>query len=190
MSFLYRFKPQKDKHLKSIAVRLNSVGITANIVTVLGLYLALGSGFLAYYSHLGAALVFFAVSAACDALDGSLARVSNTRTEFGLYFDGIADRFSELFFVVGAVLGANVPSTALVVVAGAFVLLFARAYGHTKKSGVVPTTFGRPERLLLLVVGVLLPTPLNTVCFVAAGLCCIFSAAQVVVRGTGQKTAV
>ncbi len=80
----------------------------------------------------------------CDALDGSLARASNKRTEFGLYFYGIADRFSELFFVIGAVLGANVPPSAFVVVEGAFTLLFARAYSHAQKCGTTPTTFGRP----------------------------------------------
>ena len=81
---------------------------------------------LAYYDHLYAGLTFFAASAACDAVDGSIARASNRATEFGLYFDGVADRFSELFFVIGAVLGAHVPLSAFIVVRGAFALLLAR----------------------------------------------------------------
>ena len=183
MSLLYRFKPQKDKYLRSIAARLGGAGITANEVTALGLCLALGSGLLAYRGHLYAGLGFFAASAVCDALDGSLARASNKQTEFGLYFDGIADRFSELFFVIGAVLGANVPPSAFVVVGGAFALLFVRAYGHEQKWGATPTTFGRPERLAFLIVGVLCPTPINTLLFVAAGLCCVFSCAQILAHG-------
>jgi archaetidylinositol phosphate synthase len=84
MGLLYRFKPQKDAYLRSIAVRLGGAGITANEVTALGLCLALGSGLLAYRGHLYLGIVFFASSALCDALDGSLARATNKRTEFGL----------------------------------------------------------------------------------------------------------
>ncbi len=164
-------------------MQLDDSGITANEVTTLGLCLALGAGLLAYYGHLYAGLTFFVASAACDALDGSLARALDRATEFGLYFDGVADRFSELFFVIGAVLGAHVPPSAFIVVGGAFALLLARAYGHRHHWGTVRTTFGRPERLALLIVGVLCPTPINTVLFVAAGLCCVFSSAQIFARG-------
>ncbi len=122
-----RFKPLKDSYLSSITAQLDGAGFTANEVTALGLCLALGAGLLAYYGHLYAGLALFAASAVCDALDGSLARASKTGTEFGLYFDGVADRFSELFFVVGAVLGAHVPSSAFVVVGGGFALLLARS---------------------------------------------------------------
>jgi CDP-diacylglycerol---glycerol-3-phosphate 3-phosphatidyltransferase len=183
MSLFYRFKPQKDSYLRAIDVQLDHAGITANGVTALGLCLALGAGLLAYYGHLYAGLTFFVASAACDALDGSLARALDRATEFGLYFDGVADRFSELFFVIGAVLGAHVPPSAFIVVGGAFALLLARAYGHRHHWGTVRTTFGRPERFPLLIVGVLCPTPINTVLFVAAGLSCVFSSAQIFARG-------
>ena len=109
MSLLYRSKPKKDSYLRSITARLGGAGITANEVTALGLCLALVSGLLAYRGHLYLGIVCFAASAVCDVLDGSQARASNKRTEFGLYFDGIADRFSELFFVTGAVLELMCP---------------------------------------------------------------------------------
>jgi phosphatidylglycerophosphate synthase len=92
---------------------------------------------------------FFVASAACDALDGPLARALDRATEFGLYFDGVADRSSALFFVIGAALGAHVPPSAFIVVGAAFALLLARAYGHRHHWGTVRTTFGRPERLAL-----------------------------------------
>jgi phosphatidylglycerophosphate synthase len=183
MSKLYRFKPQKDRYLSSITSQLACAGVTANEVTALGLCLALGAGLLAYYGHLYAGLTLFAASAVCDALDGSLARASKMGTEFGLYFDGIADRFSELFFVGGAVLGAHVPSSAFVVVGGSFALLLARIYGYAHHWGAVSTTFGRPERLVLLVAGVLCPAPINTLLFIVAGLFCVFSSVQILARG-------
>jgi len=182
MSLLYRFKPQKDAHVKSIAIGLASIGITANKITAFGLCLALCAGFVAYSGFLYAALVLFSGSALCDALDGSVARASGEQTEFGLYFDGVADRFSELFFVGGAVLGLNAPPSAFAVVGGAFLLLFARVYAHAQNCGAMATTFGRPERLLLLVAGLLCPPPFNAILFVAAALGCVFSAVQIVAR--------
>ena len=131
-------------------MQLDDSGITANEVTALGLCLALGAGILAYYGHLYVGLTIFAASAVCDAVDGSLARASNRATEFGLYFDGVADRFSEPFIVIGADLGAHVPPSAFIVVGGAFALLLARAYGHRHHWGTVRTKFGRPERFPLL----------------------------------------
>jgi len=187
MSLLYRFRPQKDSYLRSITARLGGAGITANEVTALGLCLALVSGLLAYRGNLYLGIVCFAASAVCDVHDGSLARASNKRTEFGLYFDGLADRFSELFFVIGAVLGANVPASAFIVIGGAFTLLLARAYGHAQKWGATPTAFGRPERLTLLIAGILCPTPVNTLLFIAAGLCCVFSSAQILVHGNSVQ---
>jgi phosphatidylglycerophosphate synthase len=190
MSLFYHFKPLKDRYLRLIAIRLTSSGVTANKITAFGLCLALCAGFVAYSGYLYAALVLFSASALCDALDGSLARLSSEQTEFGLYFDGMADRFSELFFVGGAVLGAHAPPSGLAVVAGAFLLLFARMYGHTQYCGTVATPFGRPERLTLLVAGLLSPHPLNIILFVAAALGCVVSAAQVVARTRTMKPAI
>ncbi len=187
MSLLYRFKPQKDRYLTVLAVHLASVGVTANEVTALGLCLALGAGIAAYNGLLYSGMALFVASALCDVLDGSLARTARKRTEFGLYFDGVADRFSEFFFVVGVVLGARVSSSASIVVAGAFLLLFARIYGYKKRCGPIPTTFGRPERLVFLVGGILCPAPLSTLLFVTAGLCCIVSAVQIVARKPTSK---
>lgn len=104
-------------------------------------------------------------------------------TDFGLYFDGVAHRFSELFFVSGAVLGAYIPLSAFVAVVGGLALLLARIYGHAHRCRVVSITFGRPERLALLVAGVLCPAPFNTLIFIIAGLCCVFSSVQILARG-------
>jgi len=187
MSLFYRYKPHKDTILLYVATRLNRAGVTPNQITALGLCLAFSSGLAALRGHLYAGIILFAIAAFCDALDGSVARGANRATEFGLYFDGISDRFSELFFVVGAVLGAGMPPSAFLVIGGAFTLLFARIYGRTHGRGPVFTTFGRPERLVLLIAGALSPAPLNTVLFVAAALCCVVSSAQILVLGRSRR---
>jgi phosphatidylglycerophosphate synthase len=187
MSLFYRYKPHKDTILLYVVTRLDRAGVTPNQITALGLCLAFSSGLAALRGHLYTGIILFAIAAFCDVLDGSVARGANRATEFGLYFDGISDRFSELFFVVGAVLGAGVPPSAFLVIGGAFTLLFARIYGRTHGRGPVFTTFGRPERLVLLIAGALSPAPLNTVLFVAAALCCVVSSAQILVLGRSRK---
>ena len=189
MSLFYRYKPHKDTILLYVATRLDDAGVTPNQITALGLCLAFSSGLAALSGHLYTGLILFAIAAFCDALDGSVARGANRATEFGLYFDGISDRFSELFFVFGAVLGADVPPSAFFVIVGAFTLLFARIYGQTHGKGPIFTTFGRPERLALLIAGTLSPAPLNTVLFLAAALCCVISSAQILALGwsRGEK---
>jgi CDP-diacylglycerol--glycerol-3-phosphate 3-phosphatidyltransferase len=184
---LYRYKPHKDTVLLSVATRLDRAGVTPNQITALGLCFAFSSGLAALRGHLYTGIILFAIAAFFDVLDGSVARGANRSTEFGLYFDGIADRFSELFFVVGAVFGAGVPPSAFFVIGGAFTLLFARVYGRAHGRGPVFTMFGRPERLALLVVGILSPAPLNTVLFVAAALCCVISSAQILALGRFRR---
>ncbi len=125
MSLFYRYKPHKDAVLLRVATRLGRAGVTPNQITAIGLCLAFSSGLAALRGLLYIGIILFAVAVLCDALDGSVARGTNRGTEFGLYFDGISDRFSELFFVVGAVFGAGVPPSAFLVIGGAFTLLVA-----------------------------------------------------------------
>ena len=188
MSLFYRYKPHKDAVLLRVATRLDRAGVTPNQITAIGLCLAFSSGLAALRGHLYIGIILFAVAVFCDALDGSVARGTNRGTKFGLYFDGISDRFSELFFVAGAVFGAGVPPSAFLVIGGAFALLFARVYSRTHGRDHVFTTFGRPERVALLIAGILSPAPFNTVLFVTAALCCVISSAQILALGPSRST--
>ena len=187
MSLFYRYKPHKDAVLLRVATRLDRAGVTPNQITAIGLCLAFSSGLAALRGHLYIGIILFAVAVFCDALDGSVARATNRGTEFGLYFDGVSDRFSEFFFVAGAVFGAGVPPSAFLVIGGAFTLLFARIYGRMHGRDHVFTTFGRPERVALLIAGILSPAPFNTVLFIAAALCCVISSAQILASGPSRS---
>ncbi len=177
MSWLYRFKPLKDKALQPACRVLRAAGVTPNMVTAAGLALSAGAGLLALSGHLYAGIVLFLAGAGLDALDGSLARIGGRGTEFGRYFDSLADRASELAFVAGAVAG-GAPPTALAVVAGSLILLGTRHYVHSKGLSSDAAMFGRPERLALLVIGLLSPAPYHTVLFLVAGVLCLVASAQ------------
>jgi phosphatidylglycerophosphate synthase len=182
MSMLYAYKPQKDRALRSVSLVLRSAGITPNMVTAAGLLLSVAAGLLAASGHLYAGIVLFLVGACLDAFDGSFARACGLSTEFGRYFDSACDRLSELAFVAGAFAG-GAPATAFLVIGGSLVLLASRVYNHRKGLDSNAAMFGRPERLALLVTGLLCPAPLDTVLFVVAGLLGLVSSAQALASG-------
>jgi hypothetical protein len=47
--------------------------------------------------------------------------------------------------------------------------------------------FGRPERLAILILGLLAPAPYNTILFAIACALCLVSTAQVLSSGTARK---
>ncbi len=186
MSLFYAYKPEKDRILHSVSQILLKAGLTPNMVTVAGLFICTIAGLLAMFGHLYVGILLFIFGACLDAVDGSFARACGLCTEFGRYFDSICDRLSELVFVLGAILG-GAPATALVVVGGSYVLLVTRIYNHRKGLRSDAAMFGRPERLTLLIVGLLCLAPYNTLLFITAGLLCLISSAQVLVSGIGVK---
>lgn len=186
MSLLYAFKPRKDALLESVCGSLISAGVTPNMVTAAGLLLAVASGLLAGSGHLYAGLFLFLSAACLDALDGSLARLSGRCSEFGRYFDSFSDRCAELVFIAGAVAGGASP-WALLVAAGSLLLLWVRVYNHLRGLDSDAAMFGRPERLALLVAGLLVPTPYGVALFVAAGCLSLVSAVQALASGLRGK---
>lgn len=182
MSMLYAFKPQKDRLLHSLSGALLAAGITPNMVTGAGLLISALAGFLALSGHLYAGIILFMGGACLDAFDGSFARACGLNTEFGRYFDSFCDRGSELVFVAGAI-GGGAPASALVVIAGSFVQLGSRIYNHRRGLSSDVAMFGRPERLALLVTGLLSPAPYGMVLFIVAGFLCLVSSAQALSHG-------
>jgi phosphatidylglycerophosphate synthase len=182
MSWLYAFKPQKDRALYSASRILLAMGVTPNMVTAAGLLLSVVSGLLAMSGHLYAGIFFFIVGACLDAVDGSFARACGLSSEFGRYFDSICDRLSELVFIAGAVIG-GVSASAFAVIAGSMFLLASRIYNHRKGLNSNAAMFGRPERLALLIAGLLSPAPYNTALFLVAGFLCLISSGQILASG-------
>ena len=186
MSMLYALKPLKDRALNKVSIALLSAGITPNMVTAAGLLLSIIAGLLAAAGHLYAGILVFILGACLDAVDGSFARACGLTTEFGRYFDSLCDRSSELVFIAGAVIG-GVSQAALAVIAGSMLLLAARIYHHRKGLNSNAAMFGRPERLALLVVGLISPAPFNTALFLVAGFLGLISSCQILASGLRHK---
>lgn len=169
--FLYR--------LGSLAHRC---GITPNVMTTAGLCLGLASGVLFAFRQTHFALAFGFLSVFCDALDGTIARKFNMQTQFGLVFDSVADRSSELAVVLGALTGGIIQPLGVVAVVGSTALFLLRAVSHRRGLDTDYVLFGRVERVSFIFLGLIVPfVEVSTFCFVIAGAFGLFSSVQIIV---------
>ncbi len=150
------------------------LGLTPNILTVAGVILNLGVALVIAFGdpRLGGALLL--VASAFDMLDGAVARASGLTTNFGGFLDSTLDRYSEALVFGGVLIylldtddwqvGAILVFLATV---GALLISYARARaeatGYKASVGLV----ARPERVIVLALGLLIGQPIWALWFLA-----------------------
>jgi CDP-diacylglycerol--glycerol-3-phosphate 3-phosphatidyltransferase len=144
-----------------IGVVLARVGLTADILTVFGLVLAVGVVPLVLGGHFLWAVLLGTIASICDAVDGAVARAGVGPTKAGAFLDSTTDRISELL-----VSGALVVYFArqeqwwpmvggLVFLGAAQMVSYTRARAEALGVDCKVGLMSRPERLVLLGVGFL-----------------------------------
>lgn len=141
---------------------LAGTGITPNMITWLGLLIAIGAGVLVAIGHPFTAGFVVLAGGFFDIIDGALARSTDRTTRFGAILDSTLDRAGEAVVLLGIlVFYTREQSTAGVVVVGLVWLMSllvsyirARAEGAGLECGV--GLFTRAERVILLSLGLLL----------------------------------
>ncbi len=141
------------------------IGVPPTLVTLIGTAVALyGAAFVAD-ARLRPGALMLLVAGLCDVFDGDLARRRDAVTDFGGFLDSTLDRVSEIAYF-GAIVfylvrrtaepGAFELAVTLVALAGSLLTSYARAraegLGVSCRVGLVE----RPERIALLVPGLLL----------------------------------
>jgi CDP-diacylglycerol--glycerol-3-phosphate 3-phosphatidyltransferase len=182
--------------LEVIGRTLNRWNISPNAVTYVGLFLTTGVAVLAALGQIRWAGVAYVVAAVCDAMDGTLARVSGRGSRFGAFLDSTIDRFEESIVFVGlAVYYARVggeweiPLILVVTVASLMV-----SYTRARAEGLgVPCTVGfmtRPPRVVILIAGLILKqVPAALIVLAATSLFTAFHRMYYVWRTTGGEAA-
>lgn len=135
-------------------------GVTANALTATGLVVTLvGVGIVAAgHAIVGAAVM--AVGLLTDGIDGAVARAQGEPTRFGSFFDSAADRIGDaaaLGLLVWLV--ADDPvwlAVALVALAAAFTTSYVRAKAESLGWHASVGVLERPERMVIVVVGIAL----------------------------------
>lgn len=155
---------------------LLSLGLTPNMVTLLGL---LGNTVGAYFLARGEMLIggiLVAVMTPIDALDGTMARLRGEASDWGAYVDSVSDRYSELiiyggllyhFLVEGDVTGGMLTfgaATGSVLVS--YVKARAEGLGFEAKVGLLT----RAERYIVLA-----PSLVFNFVYIGLGILAVFA---------------
>ena len=161
--------------------------LSPNAVTWIGFIITAGAAALIALGHDFAAGIVVLVAGLFDMLDGALARVKGQVTRFGAVLDSTLDRLSEAVLLLallyifarnGQPLWSLLTGIALVC---SLMVSYLRArmegLGIECKAGI----FTRPERVVLLALGLLL-SHFNYLLIVAVGLLALFSFITVIER--------
>jgi phosphatidylglycerophosphate synthase len=145
-----------------IALFLGRLGLSPNVLTLLGFAITVGGAVLAALGlWLAAGVVIFA-GGAFDLLDGTLARAAGKVSKVGAFMDSVFDRSGEGITYVGIVIGGSawtgLPILAAFAMTSAFLVSYVRAksegLGFTSGSGMAQVGLAPREiRLVILAVG-------------------------------------
>lgn len=155
---LDQFRPHVQDYIRpfiTIAVR---TGVTPNALTVASFIVAVFAGVTFYLGMIVWGVVMVALNAFFDALDGALARETNSHSVKGDFLDHVVDRYADIFIITGIFAGgfASWPVGVLAltgVLMSSYLGTQAQAVGLGRNYGGL---LGRADRLvLILAAGVL-----------------------------------
>ena len=141
---------------------LAKTSITPNSLTWSGFVVSVGAAVLIGTGHLFAAGFVVLVAGLFDIMDGALARSTNRATRFGAVLDSTLDRVAEaaLFIGILAMYAAEQSVTGVLVTGvawlGSLLVSYIRARAEALGLECQVGIFTRPERVIILVLGLLL----------------------------------
>jgi CDP-diacylglycerol---glycerol-3-phosphate 3-phosphatidyltransferase len=148
-----------------VAKVLARIGVTANSLTITGLLFGIAAGIFIALGRLKLAGILILVGGSFDMFDGAVARASNKNSPFGALLDSVVDRYSEGIIFLGlaiyfAMEGATrdrvyglIPTCLGLI--SAFLVSYVRARAEGLQLDCKVGLMQRPERVILLAIGVL-----------------------------------
>jgi len=154
---LTKLKKKVQNMLTLEAEAAHKIGLTPNLVSLIGLALALLSAF-TYAVAQGQPLwillatILLLASGFCDALDGIIARIYQQASVFGGFLDSLLDRYADAAVYAGVIIGGLCdPGWGLAALVGSMVVSYIRA--RAEAAEVKMESIGlaeRAERMLIL----------------------------------------
>jgi len=153
---LTKLKAKVQSAIAAQAKTANKIGLTPNMISVVGIVLAFLAA-LAYtrgHENLILAVVLLLLSGYCDVLDGAIAILCEKATPFGGFLDSLLDRYADSAVYAGIILGGlcTIP-WGLIALIGSLLVSYTRA--RAEAADVKMETIGiaeRAERILILAV--------------------------------------
>lgn len=148
--------------INPVARALGALGLSPNVLTVLGFIATVAVSVLVAIGPLPLAGLLLIVTLGFDALDGALARMTGTMSRFGAFLDSTLDRWTEIALysaLIWRFLQADDDRAVLLATAAMATSLMV-SYTRARAEGIgVQCTegfFTRFERLVILIAGMIL----------------------------------
>lgn len=155
-----RVRPHLQWLLQPIGRALAGLGITPQVMTLLGLVITITGAVLIGVGFLVAGAAVALAGAALDGLDGSVARAAGLDSARGALLDAAADRMGEVAVFAGLALAVagNRRLLLLIVLAlgGSMLVPYLRAKAEAEGLDGRGGMMGRAERVLVFTVGLML----------------------------------
>jgi len=172
---LARFRKTAEKYCTDPVVNLLAkTGVTPNALTWFGFLISVVTAVLAALGHMLAAGLVVLFGSYFDMLDGSLARKTGKVSRFGEVLDSTLDRLSEGFLLLGLLYWVSVQDATLGIMLAGITLLsslvvsYIRAKAEIMKLECTEGLFTRPERVIVLAIGLLVNQVIIALAIVAA----------------------
>ena len=142
---------------------MQGAGVTPNMVTYVGFLLTIVSAIILGTGAFRIGGFILWAAAMFDMLDGSLARATNQSSVFGAFIDSTLDRYSEsvtflaMVYYYSAVPGSRMQLVLIfIILVGSLMVSYTRARAEGLNVKVTEGWLQRPERLTLLITGLIL----------------------------------
>jgi CDP-diacylglycerol--glycerol-3-phosphate 3-phosphatidyltransferase len=162
----FREKAQKRYYrvMEKVAYPLVSAGVSPNHITVAGMLLSLAAGVLFATGAIFWGGMLLWASALMDPIDGTVARLSGKVSRFGALLDSTLDRYSEFFVFFGLMFyfrGGRMLFVVMLALMGSIMVSYVKARAESLGQKEFRGLMQRPERIILLIAGTVLNTPIN-----------------------------
>jgi CDP-diacylglycerol--glycerol-3-phosphate 3-phosphatidyltransferase len=175
--FTQRFQDWVRRAARRLVTAIHLRGITPNVLTLTGLAVTVAAAVLIGLGWLipGGLVLLFA--GLFDILDGAVARVTNRVGRYGAFLDSTTDRYAEVVTYAALLYhfisrsGGELPAMLVIVALGGSLLVSyvrarAQSLGFTCDGGLL----ARPERVVIIVAGLVVPPLLIPALWVLAVL--------------------
>jgi CDP-diacylglycerol--glycerol-3-phosphate 3-phosphatidyltransferase len=145
--------------LRAIINASVALGIHPNVLTLIGVLINVAAGFALAQDRFLLAGVIMIVANIFDFIDGKVAFITGTQSEFGAFWDSTLDRFSDLALFTGLIYLYSTLDRHDYVLITTLTLIFATmtSYARARAESLVQKCkvgfMERPERLVLLIIG-------------------------------------
>lgn len=136
-------------------------GVSPNTLTLVGLFLNVLVAVVLAFGHPVAGGLLVLLANAFDMLDGALARITGKVSRFGAFLDSTMDRYEEALLYLGIGVWLFYRGDGLLMLAGYLAIIgsilvsYARARAESLGVGGEVGWLPRPERIVLLAVGLI-----------------------------------